>query len=123
MLAELELDVGNVTNVDSDQPQGEVVYQSIAAGTSVEVGTAIILHVSNGPTVAQPVSKEVTVAGLPTDRESVEVTITLDGQEVYRNQVNTADGGFTTTVTGTGVQEICVYMDGELVSRYSENFG
>jgi serine/threonine-protein kinase len=127
MLTELGLAVGNVTNVDSDQPKGQVVYQSIAAGTSVEKGTALILHVSTGPTAVtqepqQPSSKEVPVKSLPTDRDTVEVRITVGGQEAYKNQVNTADGDFTTTVTGTGVQEICIYVDGELVTRYSENF-
>ena len=49
LLLDSELRIGSVTEVDSEAPAGQVVYQSIPAGTSVEEGTAVSLQVSKGP--------------------------------------------------------------------------
>ena len=119
MLAELGLSVGSVRNVDSDKPKGQVVYQSVAIGKEVNKGTAVTLHVSLGPKPPQePVTKEkeITVP-LPEDKETVEVRITVGGAEVYKETVNTSAGELKRPVSYTEGQEICVYVDGALVSQ------
>ena len=45
--------MASVTEVDSDAPAGQVVYQSLPAGTSVEEDTGISLQVSKGPAEAE----------------------------------------------------------------------
>ena len=40
------LKISSVTEVNSDKPVGQVVYQSIAPNTEVEEGTGIVLQVS-----------------------------------------------------------------------------
>ena len=49
LLADADLRIASVTEVDSDAPAGQVVYQSIPAGTSVEEDTGISIQVSKGP--------------------------------------------------------------------------
>ena len=118
------LKISSVTEVNSDKPVGQVVYQSIAPNTEVEEGTGIVLQVSKGPEKQEPVTstKNIEITLPDDERESVEVRITVDGKEVYKNDVSTEQGSFYVPVTGSGVMEICIYFDGSLEKRYSENF-
>ncbi len=122
------LTISNVTEVNSNYPAGQVIYQSVAPNTEVEEGTSIVLQVSLGPAQTQPDpeptthTKTISVT-LPTDeRESVAVRITVDGKEVYSQEVNTDQGTVYTSVRGSGTAEVCVYFDGELADQYSLNF-
>ena len=122
MLADIGLSVASVTEVYSSEPVGEVTYQSIASGTEVDEGTSIVLNVSKGPEAPTLHNKTIDVA-LPTDRESVEVRITVDGAVKYDNTVSTAVENFAPTVSGSGVQHVCVYLDGALVDEFDKDFG
>ncbi len=115
----LGLNIAHVSEEESDQPKGQVVYQSIAPRKEVEKGTSITLHVSKGPQKPpEPVTKEKEVAvSLPADKETVEVRITVGGSEVYKETVNTSAGELRRTVSYTEGQEICVYVDGALVPQ------
>ena len=121
MLENLGLTVADTEEVASEQPAGTVVYQSIAPNTEVEEGTAITLHYSKGPEAKPITSKPITVV-LPPEPESVTVRITLAGQEVYNDVVSTSAGTLVTTVSGTGSQEVCVYIDDQLLETYTVNF-
>ena len=79
---------------------------------------------SKGPEKQEPVTstKNIEITLPDDERESVEVRITVDGKEVYKNDVSTEQGSFYVPVTGSGVMEICIYFDGSLEKRYSENF-
>lgn len=59
---------------------------------------------------------------LPTENETVIVSVTVGGVESYRQEVPTRLRTTTYTVSGSGVQEIVVYIDGVEVRRYTENF-
>ncbi|MBR3753068.1 MAG: Stk1 family PASTA domain-containing Ser/Thr kinase [Ruminiclostridium sp.] len=121
MLEDLGLTVAGTEEVASDQPAGIVVYQSIAPNTEVEEGTAITLHYSKGPEAKPITSKPITVV-LPPEPESVTVRITVAGQEVYDDVVSTSAGTLVTTISGTGSQEVCVYIDDQLLETYTVNF-
>ena len=110
--------------VNTANAGGQGVYQSIAPNTEVEEGTGIVLQVSKGPEKQEPVTstKNIEITLPDDERESVEVRITVDGKEVYKNDVSTEQGSFYVPVTGSGVMEICIYFDGSLEKRYSENF-
>lgn len=116
MLEDLGLAIGGIREVDSDKPKGQVVYQSVAPNKEVNKGTAVTLHVSLGPKPQEPVTKEKEISvTLPTDKETVEVRITVGGSEVYKDTVNTSAGELRHTVSYTEGQEICVYVDGAQV--------
>lgn len=121
MLEDLGLKVGSADEVNNDAPAGQVVYQSVAPGTEVDEGTAVTLHYSKGPAPKPITSKPITVA-LPEEPESVTVRITVGGQEVYSAVVDTSAGTVVTSASGTGSQEVCVYIDGELKDQYTLNF-
>lgn len=121
MLEDLGLKVGSTEEIASDKTKGIVVYQSIAPNTEVEEGTAITLHYSKGPD-SKPISSQPITVTLPTDRESVTVRITVGGQEVYNQVVNTSVSTVTTSISGTGTQEVCIYIDDELVETKDVQF-
>lgn len=115
------LTISSVTEVNSDYPAGQVIYQSIAANTEVDEGTGIILQVSLGPASTDPPVHTKTISvTLPDDgRDSVTVRITVDGEEVYNTPVNTAQGTIYTSVQGSGTAEVCIYFDGVLAEQYN----
>ena len=121
------LTISSVTEVYSNQPTGQVVYQSIPANTTVDEGTAIALQVSKGPeptTPTEPTEHTKTIEiNLPTDdREIVSVQVTVDGQEAYKKDVDPQQGTIYVPLTGSGTKEVCIYFDGELSQRYPVNF-
>lgn len=116
------LKIGSVTEVYSDKAVGQVVYQSIAAGTTVDEGTSITLQVSKGPEPSATRTKSIEVVLPNDDRESVDVRITVDGKEQFNNSVGTEQGSFYASITGSGSMEVCIYFDGQLERRYTENF-
>ncbi len=85
-IAELKLTLGDVQTVDSNEPEGYVIEQSIEQGTEVEEGTTVSIKVSKGP-------KETTYSysasiGAPT---TVEDPAYIPGTQVYVVLI-TADG-------------------------------
>ncbi len=122
MITDIGLNVASVTEVYSSEAAGRVTYQSIASGTEVDEGTSIVLNVSKGPEAPTLHNKTIDVT-LPTDRESVEVKITVDGAVKYDNTVSTSVENFAPTVSGSGVQHVCVYLDGALVDEFDKDFG
>jgi len=60
------LELGTVTEVESDYPEGTIIWQSQPQGTPVEPGTKIYLQVSTGPVEESPEpteSPEITTEG------------------------------------------------------------
>lgn len=60
---------------------------------------------------------------LPRDREQVVLVVTVDGQEQFRQTVQTATLVKVVNLTGSGNQMVNVYFDGELFSSQNYNFG
>lgn len=134
----LGLVVAEVTPEYSDVEAGRITWQSIENGTSVEKGTEISFRVSMGPDPSTPpetsetpstepsteptqtpgggtVEKTVSVqVDLPRDgRESVNVTVVMDGQEQYNDTVETKMQMVLIPLTGSGVRDVTVYIDGQ----------
>ena len=130
----LKLVVSEVTEEFSEDTEaGIVTWQSIDPNTRVEEGTAIRFRVSKGPDPsAEPspspttgIPPEPTPGGgelmvttsvrvdLPRDgRAQVEVVVTVDGAEQYREVVDTQMQFVTVPVRGSGSQTVTVYIDG-----------
>ena len=74
--AMMGLQIGEVTEVDSDKPKGYVVDQDPAPQSEVPEGTKVNLTISNGSQSGEASSgtgkgEEVVMIPLPTDRETV----------------------------------------------------
>ena len=147
MLTDMGLSLGEVTPVPNDEvEEGLVCWQSVEVNTPVMEGTAVDLNVSAGPddpsvtpgpggeetippdeteTPSRPPvthRKDGTV-DLPNDRDTVTVVVTVDGVEQYRQTYPTNLRSARFTIEGSGSQEVIVYIDGEPVKRYVEDFG
>lgn len=141
--------VPSMEEVYDPMEAGRVCWQSIDPTTKVEEGQTITLRVSKGPDPAsgtpEPTPTQTpptaepsesptqtpetelksisyTVDTLPQDKETVEVVVTVDGQEQYRKTLPTAQQLVVVTLRGIGVQTINVYFDGELVRTDPYNF-
>ena len=121
--------------VFSEEPENEVLHQSISQGTEIDVNTKIVLRVSKGPepteAVTQPteepdrsVSKKVKIL-LPEYEEAYELTIWLDGKQVREPIV--IQPGVTeieVELTGVGHQTYILKKDGvEMEQKLEVNFG
>ena len=123
--------VVTTTEVDSEEPAGTVVYQSIPVGESVEEGTTVMLQVSNGsgaPSEESPaVSEEPSTSQEPAvNSVRVEIVLPKDGDssDMVEVQLNGGAGYVHTqtverrvnsvvfTLTGTGTHSYSVYFDG-----------
>ena len=136
MLEGAGLNVASVTEIDSDYPAGEVIYQSVSPRKEVEEGTSVALSISKGPVQVQepeppaqepapevvtPNSKSIDVT-LPSDRETVAVQVTVGGEVQYDTVVDTSVETIYPTLEGNGVQEIGVYFDGVLTMQEELDF-
>lgn len=121
-------------------PAGDIIWQSLTAGDSVEEGTVINFQISKGPEPYQPpygdpffptpsedvggtaTTQYITVdlsdySGMPYVQIIVGNTVIYDGR-VNCDEVDT----FMRPVTGTGSQEVSIYIDGFLVDSYTLDF-
>lgn len=141
-LKKLGLSIGSVQRLPNDEIEaGKITDQSVAPNTVVMEGTAIDLIVSLGPEAPVIGSTEPTLGPtteptpapgktsrkngtveLPNDKETVTVRVNVGGEEKYRQEVPTRLRTTTFTVTGSGQQEIVVYIDDQEVKRYMEDF-
>lgn len=130
--------------------KGVVIGQSFPPGTSVELKTAVDFTVSNGnsiPVIAdnnsgntggdtgsngeegdtkpKPKIHNISIQ-LPTDRESVEITVyKIVGEEkelVYKRSVLTSEGGVQVPVVGVGYTKFEIYFDGEFIAPFEYTF-
>ena len=97
--------------VDSEKPEGTILWQSIEGTTEATEGDTIQFKVSTGQAPSQ--SRIITVL-LPQDgRESVSVWVTVDGEEQFNQSVSCSQSSISVSLTGYGVQHVEVYIDGE----------
>ena len=116
------LEQGEIIPVYSDTVEaGKVVDQYPAANTEVSEGDKVNLNVSQGPDPAtQP--KEVTVTvdipNIPDNGDVVNVTVMMDGNVLYENDIDTAMDlpNVSVPVTGTvgETKTLTVYINGVL---------
>jgi eukaryotic-like serine/threonine-protein kinase len=105
--------VGEMSYVDSSEPAGRVVRQSVAPNTEVEEGTSISFEVSLGPVNA--VEQRTYVLPQGGESDTVQVRILLDDVVVFDDTVEKSLGSIRQTYSESGT--VSVYFDGELVQR------
>jgi serine/threonine-protein kinase len=105
--------------VDSDRPGGEIVWQSLDPETTAQEWDTIQFQVSSGlAATTKPLNVE-----LPQDgRETVTVTVYVGSETSpqYNEPVNCSDIYAYVTLTGTGSQQVKVYIDGVLDQYQSQ---
>ena len=136
----------------NDYAEGLVCWQSIQTGTEVDKGSTIHLRLSKGadpstspdpeitPTPTPGASTDPEVAPTPgsggalkpisytvnlasSDKETVRVRVTVNGQDQFNEDVQTVLGVRVVTLYGTGFQQVDVYLDGQLSETRMMNFG
>ena len=101
-------DIDYTTYVDSDEPENEVVTQSVNANEEIPINTKIVLTLSKGPTeppVPPEVEKSVSFALLPDGMvENYQVTITRTdtGEVVFDDPVSPETASLDLLLTGSG---------------------
>ena len=96
-LAEAEADLraagltpGEAVYVDSDEPDGTVIFQSVPANSTVEEGTTVDLQISRNP---EPVMKNKTITfSIIAAEGDVQVEVRVDGTVQYNATHLTEDG-------------------------------
>ena len=132
--------------VDNDADKDEVVYQSVARNTEVDLTTRIVLSVSRGPEETEETEKpteeptEATTEPTEGTAEPIETTKTVrimlpDHDEpyilgVYQNgqavreseQITPGTTYLEITLTGSGLQTYDVYVDGQKYQTIEVDF-
>lgn len=106
--------VVKTVNEASEEAAGIVIRQDITALTEVEKGSTITLTVSDGSKAPAETETVNYPCSLPTDRDTVELMVELNGTEVYRKTVDCSLGSVNVTLTGSGTGQLSIYWDGVL---------
>ncbi len=136
-LAEAKLD-HDIARVDSDEPKGTVIFQSIQQDEMVKEGTTINLQISNGPTDAEddPLNGDVTgFPGMPKTRviniilpdmeDVMMVSVFMDGIKQDEFEVDPAtvtNHQIPIALDGVGIHLIEVLIDNTPWSTMSYDF-
>lgn len=94
---------------------GLVIRQNPDATTNVPAGSTVELWVSTGPEESgseEQVGEELLIIPLPTDRETAEVQVVVNGTIVFNESVDCRQGNYPYKLTGTGTVSVEVYVDG-----------
>ena len=151
-ITQLGLEVGKVDAYYSDEyAEGRVMWQSVNPGEGVDKGTAIDLWVSKGPEQPEPTPSEeipesdppaesdvpaepTQDAAVPTSTQtitvdlnaysgSVRVTIIVGDQTIYDNNVDAnLNSVVSRQVSGSGLQNVSIYINETLVNSYPLDF-
>ncbi len=136
MLESMGLQLGEVTEEESDSPAGTVIDQTVAPETEVAEGTSVGITIavakqdddggnggSSGSGISVDVSRTTVVVTLPADHTGSQVAISVDGSELYNHTVRAG----TTTATcrlaySSGTHRIVVTVNGTVVHDEDFNF-
>lgn len=115
------LEPGTPTYVDSDEPDGTVIFQSIPANSTVTEKTTVDLHISRNP---EPVmkNKTITFSIIPAEGE-VQVEVQVDGAVQYSATHLTEDGEILVPlVAEEGNHTITIIQNGQTTYEANEVF-
>ena len=129
LIEQNELTVGDITYEKSVLDKGIVIKQSIGAGESTNVTTAIELVVSNGDqevegddTSKNQKEKLLSIA-LPQDREQVTLKICANGAKIHESiQEPKINPEYSLKVKGSSITKFEIYFDGILHDSQTIDF-
>ncbi len=127
-LAELSYDL---TYVDSEEPEGTVIFQSIEQDAEVKPGTTVNLQISNGPKGSElpefsemPQTRIITIT-LPDAEDPMWVSVKMDDVEMDRFEVDpvtVTDNQVQIALDGIGIHQIDILIDNIHWYTMSYNF-
>ncbi len=128
------LSLGEFEYKNSSKAKDTVISQSVSGGDSVEEKTAVDLVLSNGEGDSDDDGNSVKPSTekkqktlfitLPTDKDEVTVKITSNGSKIYEGKHKPKENAdFAKTVSGTGVVNFEIYIDGAKVASQNVDFG
>ena len=132
-LAAQGLTIGKVESVDSNEPKGKVVEQSVEANTKVPKGTAVDVKISNGVPVVKSIQIPITFPdGMPNQEFVFEIY--CNGYEIGKVKHNPSsqktmtltfsltDGKVNGMTEDVGTNDITVLMDMNYFAEYNVDF-
>ncbi|MDO5783659.1 MAG: Stk1 family PASTA domain-containing Ser/Thr kinase [Eubacteriales bacterium] len=137
MLESYGLELGNVSQEESDAPAGTVISQTVPEGTEVAKGTKVGITIAKAAeqtpdepdnpvgsgTVSFTNSNSKIVVQLPTDRDTCNVTVSVGGSQLYNHTVRTSNGTAECRVSYSGEKRVVVTIDGATVYDQDYDFG
>ncbi len=114
------LQVGSVTEVDSKQPKGTILSQSIQKGSKVPENTSIDITISSGNAKSAG-SLNVTVT-LPNTGRTGTLVVYVNNDVYSKKNVSCNGSSYTTKVTGSGHAPVSVYLDGSKLYEATVDF-
>ena len=118
-LSSMGLEKGEVEEVESDEPAGTVVEQSLEANTEVPKGTKIDFKVSKGPAQepsgGSTLGTDIVTFDLPGNKASGWLVVIQDGTKIFENTVEYSPSGYQLPVHANGETRIQAYFDEELI--------
>ena len=138
LLNQMGLTLGSVSKEESDDaPVGTVIDQSIGVGEEVEKGTAVDITIAIEPpasdTDLEPGSSggvgfskdggtTYIKVGLPSDKDSVYVSVSVGGSTLYGSDTNCSRDSITIRANYSGTERVVVTVDGKTVYDDDYNF-
>jgi serine/threonine-protein kinase len=127
-LEDLGFAIGQIIYEKSDEPAGQILYQSYPEGSDVVMGSEISVKVSKADETSGPqeVTKTITLR-LPQTNPTVKVKLTLVSSSgeitVYEETLTTEQGNAAIALRGVGQQTYKIYYDDQYLIDYNVNFG
>jgi serine/threonine-protein kinase len=139
-LQQAGLTLGSVSQEESDDPVGTVIGQSVSAGTEVKKGSAVNITIAAEPPEYEPEEPDDEYStqsvgftkdggttyinvSLPSDQDSVNVSISVAGNTLYDSAVSCNRPTFTVHASYSGTERVQVTMDGNTIYDDDYNFG
>ncbi|MGN1014187.1 MAG: Stk1 family PASTA domain-containing Ser/Thr kinase [Butyricicoccus sp.] len=129
MLNQFGLSLGDVSKEESDLPVGTVIDQTVSAGEQVEKGTSVGITIaieppesdedlpgsSGGVGFSKDGGTTYIKVSLPSDKDSVYVSVSVGGNTLYGSDTNCSRDSITIRANYSGEEHVVVTVDGETV--------
>lgn len=119
MLASSNL-VPAINAVESNEPKGRVVSQSIQAGQRVAPNTTVTISVSSGNAPKSDLTLTVSFRNVA-DQNFTFVTY-MDNAEVNRQTINPARAALSVPLSGSGTGNVVILVNGQTYATYRVDF-
>ncbi len=119
-LEELGLQLGGVTYVESEEPEGTIVSQDPSFGNEIAVGTYVNVNISGASRSASTVELAVP---MPNKDKLMKIQAMVDGAIVKEETINPSMAGYwRPSFEGSGTEKVFILIDGFLYQAYSLDF-
>ncbi|MBP0979500.1 MAG: PASTA domain-containing protein, partial [Oscillospiraceae bacterium] len=122
LLKEQDLNIGEISSVDTDIPEGIIVAQDPDKDSQVPVNTFININKSSGN---KPIKSLVLPIRLPYITEVVNAQALLDGKEVKAERIEPAgieSGVWRVEIEGEGTGKVKIMFDNKPYAEFSVDF-